>query len=42
MTDNWGFTDIEAAINTISDWMNYVNWLGPGVDVNRWIVSGRK
>lgn len=40
MSDNWGFTDVEAAINSISDWIKYVGWQGQGVDVNRWIVSG--
>ncbi|KAF2878201.1 hypothetical protein BDV95DRAFT_556907 [Massariosphaeria phaeospora] len=37
---NWGFTDVEAAVLSIPDWIKYVNWKGPGVDVNRWVVSG--
>ena len=37
---NWGFADIEAAIDAIPAWIQYGNWSGPGVDTNRWIVSG--
>ncbi|KAF2031612.1 hypothetical protein EK21DRAFT_110739 [Setomelanomma holmii] len=37
---NWGFTDVEAAIAAIPDWIETVNWKGPHVDMNRWIVSG--
>ncbi|OSS47835.1 hypothetical protein B5807_06315 [Epicoccum nigrum] len=37
---NWGFADIEAAINTIPSWISSGNWSGPGVDTDRWIVSG--
>ncbi|KAF2269009.1 hypothetical protein CC78DRAFT_540444 [Lojkania enalia] len=37
---NWGFADVEAAINFIPSWINFVGWEGPNVDVNRWIVSG--
>ena len=40
VADNWGFTDVEAAVKTIPDWIKYVGWGGQGVDVNRWIVSG--
>ncbi|EUC33685.1 hypothetical protein COCCADRAFT_4808 [Bipolaris zeicola 26-R-13] len=37
---NWGFTDVEAAISAIPDWIQNNNWTGPDVDVDRWIVSG--
>lgn len=37
---NWGFADVEAAIEAIPDWIQYGNWSGPGVDIDRWIVSG--
>ncbi|KAF3050665.1 hypothetical protein E8E11_008558 [Didymella keratinophila] len=37
---NWGFVDVEAAIEAIPDWIQYGNWSGPGVDIDRWIVSG--
>ncbi|PVH94719.1 hypothetical protein DM02DRAFT_645769 [Periconia macrospinosa] len=37
---NWGFADVEAAIESIPDWIKFVEWTGPGVDINRWIVSG--
>jgi pimeloyl-ACP methyl ester carboxylesterase len=37
---NWGFADVEAAINAIPAWIQNVGWKGPGVDTDRWIVSG--
>ncbi|KAJ4369981.1 hypothetical protein N0V83_005745 [Neocucurbitaria cava] len=37
---NWGFADVEAAINTIPTWIQNVGWNGYGVDIERWIVSG--
>ncbi len=37
---NWGLADVEAAINAIPDWIEQTEWKGPGVDVNRWLVSG--
>lgn len=37
---NWGFADVEAAINAIPGWIHNNNWSGPDVDINRWIVSG--
>ncbi|KAK6341052.1 hypothetical protein TWF696_009361 [Orbilia brochopaga] len=36
----WGMADVEAAIAAIPDWMDHVEWDGPGVDLNRWFVSG--
>jgi predicted esterase len=37
---NWGFADVEAAVEAIPAWIESVGWKGPGVDVNRWIVTG--
>jgi predicted esterase len=37
---NWGFTDVEAAIAAIPDWINDNRWTGYGIDTDRWIVSG--
>ncbi|KAH4318194.1 hypothetical protein HBH64_135290 [Parastagonospora nodorum] len=37
---NWGFADVEAAVETIPAWIESVGWNGPDVDVNRWIMSG--
>ncbi|CAI6328603.1 unnamed protein product [Periconia digitata] len=37
---NWGFADVEAAVNSISTWIDFVGWHGPGVNTERWIVSG--
>jgi predicted esterase len=37
---NWGFSDVEAAIQAIPDWIDSANWRGVGVDTDRWIVIG--
>lgn len=37
---NWGFSDVEAAIEAILVWIQNVGWEGPGVNIDRWIVSG--
>lgn len=37
---NWGFADVEAAIEAIPAWISHVTWTGAAVDVNRWIVAG--
>lgn len=37
---NWGFADVEAAIEAVPAWMESVGWKGPGIDINRWIMSG--
>ncbi|KAI7473951.1 alpha/beta-hydrolase [Hortaea werneckii] len=36
----WGFADVEAAIAAIPEWIEQVGWSGPGVDTDRWLVSG--
>lgn len=36
----WGFADVEAAINAIPNWIDQVEWDGPGVDLDRWLVMG--
>jgi predicted esterase len=37
---NWGFADVEAAIEAIPSWIETIGWTGPGVDIDRWIVTG--
>lgn len=37
---NWGFADVEAAIEAVPAWIEQVSWTGPDVDINRWIVAG--
>ncbi|KAF1810085.1 hypothetical protein P152DRAFT_421694 [Eremomyces bilateralis CBS 781.70] len=37
---NWGFADVQAAVDAIPGWMARFDWIGPGVDVQSWIVSG--
>jgi poly(3-hydroxybutyrate) depolymerase len=37
---NWGFSDVEAAVKSIPAWTESVGWKGPGIDIDRWIVSG--
>ena len=37
---NWGLTNVEEAIASIPRWMEQVDWKGPGVDVDKWLVSG--
>ena len=36
----WGFADVEGAIAAIPTWIERVGWEGPGVDIDRWLVSG--
>lgn len=36
----WGFTDVRAAINSISNWITTTQWDGIGVDTEKWLVSG--
>ena len=36
----WGFADVEAAISAVPDWIRRLNWKGPKVETERWIVSG--
>lgn len=37
---SWGFADVEAAIAAIPEWIEQLDWKGPGVDVTRWFVAG--
>ncbi|KAK4990732.1 hypothetical protein LTR50_002268 [Elasticomyces elasticus] len=37
---NWGFADVEAAVDAIPDWIKANGWKGPAVDTERWLVSG--
>ena len=36
----WGFADVKAAVEAIPSWLTATNWKGPGVNVDRWFVSG--
>lgn len=40
LSDNWGFTDAEAAVEAIPNWISTVQWEGPSVDLEKWFVSG--
>jgi len=35
-----GFSDIEAGITNILDWIKTTEWKGPTVDTKKWLVSG--
>ncbi|KAM0713690.1 hypothetical protein Q7P37_010652 [Cladosporium fusiforme] len=37
---NWGFADVQAAVDAIPGWIEQNSWTGPGVDTNRWLVTG--
>jgi predicted esterase len=37
---NWGFADVEAAVNAIPTWINHTSWSGPGVDLDSWLMVG--
>lgn len=36
----WGLADVTAAVSAIPDWMRNMNWTGPGVDKESWVVTG--
>ncbi|CAD0057682.1 unnamed protein product, partial [Aureobasidium pullulans] len=36
----WGFADVEAAVRAIPGWIESIRWTGPGVNIERWLVSG--
>lgn len=36
----WGFADIISAVAAIPNWIRSMNWIGPGVDTERWVVTG--
>lgn len=36
----WGFADVQAALLMIPQWIEKVNWTGPGVLVNKVLVTG--
>ena len=36
----WGLADVSAAVSAIPDWIGSMQWTGPGVDIERWIVTG--
>ncbi|GAB7365398.1 hypothetical protein MBLNU230_g6476t1 [Neophaeotheca triangularis] len=37
---SWGIADVEAAVSAIPDWIAHNDWQGPGVDTDRWFVTG--
>ncbi|OCK80274.1 hypothetical protein K432DRAFT_425876 [Lepidopterella palustris CBS 459.81] len=37
---SWGFADVEHAVHFIPSWIEAVDWQGPGVNLNRWLISG--
>jgi predicted esterase len=37
---NWGFADVEAAVNSIPEWIKTTGWQGVGVDTEKWFISG--
>lgn len=36
----WGFGDVEAAIKAVPDWMDTVQWSGPGLQPDQLFISG--
>jgi predicted esterase len=36
----WGFADVKAAVSAIPNWILNMNWTGPRVDIERWLVTG--
>ena len=36
----WGFSDVLAAVQAIPQWINQMQWGGPGVDIDEWLVCG--
>ena len=40
VSDTWGLTDVEAALSAIPEWIRRMNWVGPGVEVDEWFVTG--
>jgi len=40
IVDNWGFDDVEAAINALPEWVARMNWKGPNVSTSDLLVSG--
>lgn len=37
---NFGFADIQNAVHAIPTWIEQNSWNGPGVDTERWLVTG--
>ncbi|KAF2491853.1 hypothetical protein BU16DRAFT_130466 [Lophium mytilinum] len=37
---NWGFADVEVAVNYVPKWIEAVGWQGPAADLQRWLVAG--
>jgi predicted esterase len=37
---NWGFADVQAAVDAIPAWIEATGWHGVGVDTEKWVASG--
>ena len=37
---HWGWADVESAIKAIPTWIQTLRWIGPDVDIERWLVVG--
>ena len=40
LLDTWGFSDVQAAVAAIPDWMGAVSWDGPAASLNDWVILG--
>ena len=38
--DTWGAADVRAAIAALPSWIDCVGWIGPGVRLDEWIITG--
>ena len=36
----WGFADVQASVSAIERWIDVMEWTGPRVLIDRWLVSG--
>lgn len=36
----WGFADAQAAVSMVPKWLESVNWTGPGISLDRILVTG--
>lgn len=36
----WGWMDVDAAINSLPEWIKDTKWQGPNVDTSKWLVAG--
>jgi len=38
--DTWGYSDVQAAVNTIPLWLALNDWDGLGVDISKILLAG--